>query len=269
MTIRIQVPGPLAVGETVRLPEGAAHHAGKVLRLEIGAAVVLFDGRGGEYAGECVEMTKGLVAVQLSRFSAVDRESPLHLTLVQGISRGERMDYTLQKAVELGVAAVTPVFTSRCMVALAGERRTKREEHWRGVIRAACEQSGRTRIPQLAAAVDLTQFLSLSPRDRGEQHSQDRMIGGVKHENEGGPVEDPGTGTRLTLSPGAALRLSEAPIHSPVTLAVGPEGGFAPDELRLLHEANYLPVRLGPRILRTETAALVALSILQSLAGDL
>jgi 16S rRNA (uracil1498-N3)-methyltransferase len=241
MTTRLYVELPLAVGARLELPAAAAHHAAKVLRLRAGEPVVLFNGEGGEYAGRLAAVSARAASVELTAYAEPARESPLELVLAQGISRGERMDYTLQKAVELGVAAIVPLHTRRCTVQLGDERAAKRLEHWRGVIVHACEQSGRTRVPRLEPVATLEDFAAAGPH-----------------------------GTGFCLAPEAAHSLAAAALSSSAaTLVAGPEGGLDAEEIARLAAAGFTAVRLGPRILRTETAALVALAVLQARAGDL
>lgn len=238
---RIYHPEPLSPGLAIDLHPEAARHVARVLRMTAGMPITLFDGRGGEYAAVITGIERGRVTVTLDRFAAGDRESPLHTTLAQGISRGERMDYTLRKAVELGVSAIQPLFTEYCQVQLKGERLDKRMEHWRGVIIAACEQSGRNRIPPLHTPCSLQEWLQRLP-----------------------------SGLHLALDPRAAEGLPQLETPTiPISLLVGPEGGLSENEMDLLRRAGYLGIRLGPRILRTETAALAALAALQSRWGDM
>ena len=240
MTTRLYCDAPLAVGQTVALDATASRHLREALRVREGDDAVLFNGHGGEYSGKVVAVQRSGVSVQLSAYHAVDRESPLRIRLAQGISRGERMDYTIQKAVELGVATLVPLATERSAVRLDETRARKREEHWRGIIRHATEQSGRTRLPELQPVQTLTQLLE-------------------------GSLEE----GRLLLDPTAELALGSLALPTALCLAIGPEGGFSPTERMQLEAAGFRRLRLGPRILRTETAALVALSILQDHAGDL
>nr|ART37820.1 F427 [uncultured bacterium] len=212
-----------------------------MLRLRAGDALCLFDGRGGEYAAVLVRGAGGVLVAQLGEHTPDRGESPLAVCLVQGISRGERMDYTLQKAVELGVQAIVPVVTERTVLRLQGEREQRRLAHWRGVVLAACEQSGRTRVPPVAAPCTLAEHLTQAP-----------------------------TGAAFLLDPQASEALIQVgPVDGPVSVLIGPEGGLALHERRAAQDAGYRAVRMGPRVLRTETAAVVALALLQALAGDL
>jgi 16S rRNA (uracil1498-N3)-methyltransferase len=244
MTPRIHSATPLACDSVIVLDPTAARHLREALRLGRGDGFVLFDGRGGEYAATVVSVSRDRVEARVGEHFPVSRESPLAVTLAQGISRGERMDYTLQKAVELGVGRIVPLATERSTVRLDAERAARRLEHWQGIVRHACEQSGRTALPTLDG---ITTVPGLAAAERA-------------------PL-------RLMLDPAAAAPLTElaqAGATPPdVCLAIGPEGGFSPAERALLEDAGFVGARLGPRVLRTETAALVALSLLQSRLGDL
>lgn len=239
-TPRIFYEAPLAEGIQLELGESGANHVARVLRLKEGAAVTLFNGSGGEYRSTITTIDKRRVVVDVEIYIDNDVESPLKVTLVQGISRGERMDYTLQKAVELGVAKIVPLVTERCMVELKGERAEKRLAHWRGIIIGACEQSGRNRIPHLEPIGKLSDWL-----------------------------KQPHGGSKLLLDHMADNAVQHLNPAEEFTILIGPEGGLAPWEKALAVEHGYSGVRLGPRVLRTETAALVALTALQSHFGDL
>lgn len=232
MTPRVYVPGPLREGLTVGLPEAAGHHA-RVLRLREGDAVTLFDGRGGEWTASI----SGKGAVRVHAFSNVERESPLAITLVQGVSSGDRMDYTVQKAVELGVAAIQPLITKMGVVRLEGSRASARVEHWRKVVIAACEQCGRNRIPEV---LPLLAFHEYKPK--------------------------PDEPKLLLSAQGRSIKQFE--LENAATIAAGPEAGFAEEERTALERAGFVKASLGPRILRTETAALAALAALSALRGD-
>jgi 16S rRNA (uracil1498-N3)-methyltransferase len=231
----------LRPGGATQLPGEAAHHAVHVLRLRAGDALALFDGRGGEYDGRIAAIERLRVTVEVLAHRALERESPLAVTLVQGVSAGEKMDFTVQKATELGVAAVQPVLCARSTGRIAGERAAQKRAHWQRVAIAACEQCGRNRVPQVLAPLALEQYC----RDAAP-------VGG------------------LLLSPESRLGLREAAgrLQGSATLAAGPEAGFTAREEALLAQAGFTPVRLGPRVLRTETAALAALAALNALAGD-
>ena len=237
---RFYLDQPLAPGARFSLPPGPARHAARALRLAADDAITLFNGRGGEYAARIERIHKDEVAVSVSDFADIERESRLRVMLAQGISSGERMDYTLQKAVELGVAAIQPVAAKRSVVKLAGERADKRVAHWQGVVASACEQCGRNQVPVVVPPLPLAHWL-------GQQK----------------------IGRLLFLSPLAEARLADLPPPAAQDwLVAGPEGGFEADEIAALQAAGAIPVRLGPRVLRTETAALAALAAMQTLWGD-
>jgi len=238
-TPRFYLDQPLARGARFTLPPGPARHAARALRLAVDDAIVLFNGRGGEYTARIERIQKDDVAVSLTGFADTERESRLRVMLAQGISSGERMDYTLQKAVELGVAAIQPIAAKRSVVKLAGERADKRVAHWQGVVASACEQCGRNQVPPVSAPLTLANWLGQS------------------------------SGRLLFLSPLADARLADLPAPTGTDcLVAGPEGGFEADEIAALHAAGAIPVRLGARVLRTETAALAALAAMQTLWGD-
>lgn len=238
---RIHLPGPLPAFATVALPDSAFRHLVQVLRLGPGDAVIVFDGQGLESEATLLDISRRSATLQLGEPRRIDRESPLQMTLVQGIAKGERMDWTLQKAVELGVATIVPVITERCNVRLDGERWDKKLAHWAGVIVAACEQCGRNTLPQLHGVLQLDQHLN-RPRD----------------------VE-----LALMLSPGAQRSLRPLRAARSVALLVGPEGGLSPAEERASEAHGFQAVTLGPRTLRTETAAIATLAALGALWGDL
>jgi 16S rRNA (uracil1498-N3)-methyltransferase len=239
---RIHADGPLATGNTVRLPTAGAYHVSRVLRLRPGAALIVFDGRGGEYRAEITRLEEGDVEVRVGAFSPGTAESSLHLTLVQGVSRGERMDWALQKATELGVAVIVPVLTARSVVRLDDQQSVRKQDHWTAIVTSACEQCGRSKVPTVAAPQPLRDYLSTSRKD----------------------------GMRLVLSPtGPASLAGLSSVPRKVELLIGPEGGLDDEELIAAQKASYMPVKLGPRVLRTETASVTALSVLQAMWGDL
>ncbi|MEW5893951.1 MAG: 16S rRNA (uracil(1498)-N(3))-methyltransferase [Pseudomonadota bacterium] len=238
---RFYVEAALAPGARIALPQAVARHALGALRLRTGAEVVLFNGDGGEYVG-VLEARGSDAWVACRERQTPARESPLEIWLAQGISAGERMDYTIQKAVELGVAGIVPLALRRSVVKLEAERADKRRRHWQGVAIAACEQSGRLRVPELRPVSALADWLAQ-----------------VKGEHAAGFLLDPAGGRRLAELPRPAGR---------IWLLAGPEGGLEPAEAELARGAGFLPLRLGPRILRTETAALAALAALQLAWGD-
>ena len=234
---------PLSVGGNVALPESVAAHLVRVLRLQQGDACVLFNGDGNDYAARLSSVGKREVLADIQSAQAIANESPLHLTLVQGIARGEKMDLVLQKATELGVAAIVPVAAERTEVRLDPERAEKRLAHWRSVVESACGQSGRARVPQVSAPARL-----------------DQALAGLH-----------GDGLRLVLDPAGEHRLADLPrpASARAWIAIGPEGGWSPADRGLLHAAGFSGLRLGPRVLRTETAGLAAIAALQSRFGDL
>jgi 16S rRNA (uracil1498-N3)-methyltransferase len=242
-TIRVHLEAPLAPGTELQLPESAAAHLSRVLRLSVGDECVLFNGDGRDHAARIVAQDKRGVRVAVGDSRTVENESPLRITLLQGVARGEKMDLILQKATELGATAFAPLWSQRSEVKLDGARAEKRLAHWRGVVAAACEQCGRARVPEVAAPVPLAAALQALP------------VGGL----------------RLILDPEGELGLAQldASIGSAVALAVGPEGGWSPLDREQLVAAGFRGLRLGPRILRTETAGLAAIAALQSRLGDL
>ena len=238
---RIYVEIELTSGAECALPATAAHHVRDVLRLERGAELVLFNGRGGEYEAQLLAVGRAEVRAVLGVFRHRAVESPLAVTLVQSISRGERMDYTIQKAVELGVHHIVPVTSTRTVVRLDSAREEKRLEHWRGIVRHAAEQSGRIAVPEVTSVLSLTAWLAQANNTRAY-------------------MLDPFATTSLAAQ--------AAPVGA-VAIVAGPEGGFSGDERAQMARAGVIAVRLGPRVLRTETAALCALTIAQMRWGDL
>jgi len=241
-TPRIFVEAALAAGAQVALDAAQAHHAARVLRLAEGEPVVLFDGRGGEWRGRMAAIGKREVRVALEAHEAIERESPLPVTLVQALSAADRMDYTVQKAVELGAAAIETVVAEKSVARLAGERAKARAGHWRRIAIAACEQCGRNRIPPIAAPLPFANWMG---RPRAEA-------------------------LKLLAAPGAGVSLREALAGTPssIVVAVGPEAGFSEPEEAAFAAAGYAPVHLGPRILRTETVAPALLAAINALSGD-
>ncbi|MBK1680678.1 16S rRNA (uracil(1498)-N(3))-methyltransferase [Rhodocyclus tenuis] len=241
---RFHCPLPLAAGASLVLPEAAARHAGRVLRLRVGDMITLFDGAGGEHDARISALGRSEVVVEVLAHSARERESPLLVTLVQALQSGDKMDLTVQKAVELGVSRIVPVLSRRSVVRLDGERAVRRVEHWRGVAASACEQCGRNRVPEVAELAALERWLAQPP-----------AAGAL----------------RLMLAPGAPATLASLPRPAAgerIELLIGAEGGLAPEEMRAAALAGFVAVRLGPRVLRTETASLAALAAMQCLWGD-
>jgi len=240
--IRVHVDAALSQGARVRLEAKAAAHVTRVLRLGAGDTVTLFNGDGADYPARITAAGRGTVEAEVTGHTGARAESPLAVTLVQGIARAERMDLVLQKATELGVAAIQPVVTSRSVVKLDRDSRERKLSHWRGIAVAACEQCGRARVPAVAAPRTFESWIA----------------------------EPPGDGARLLLSPDADVPLSAAARGATaVELLVGPEGGLDATEREAALAAGYRGCRLGPRILRSETAAIAALAVLQAVAGDL
>ncbi|MEQ8662217.1 MAG: 16S rRNA (uracil(1498)-N(3))-methyltransferase [Gammaproteobacteria bacterium] len=238
---RLYVDLALVPGQEVELPAGSAHHVRSVLRLTRDSELVLFDGRGSVHEARLTLVARESVRALVGNDLPATGESPLAVTLVQSISRGERMDYTIQKAVELGVRHIVPLTSRRTVVRLDARRADKRLEHWRGIIRHAAEQSGRALLPTLDTVTDLDEWLAA-------------------HGGTGG----------FLLQPGASIPLARVTRPAgAVTLFAGPEGGFEAREVAALSAAGVTGVALGPRILRTETAAVCALAIMQALWGDL
>ncbi|MEO7252095.1 MAG: 16S rRNA (uracil(1498)-N(3))-methyltransferase [Arenimonas sp.] len=239
--IRHHVDFPLTIGGRVSLSESAVAHLVRVLRLGVGDEFVLFNGDGADYRARLVSVAKRTAEAELLERTAVDNESALKITLAQGIARGEKMDLILQKATELGVARIAPLLTERTEVRLEPERVAKKMQHWRGVLAAACEQCGRATLPQLLEPQALTSFAAADCSSR-----------------------------RFTLDPHGGIALSAAALKAQdsVTVLIGPEGGLSERDLAALRATRFEGLRLGPRILRTETAGLAALAGLNALYGD-
>ena len=240
---RFHCPDVSAIGQQIALPAQAAHHASRVLRMSAGDELQLFNGLGREFSAKILRMTKSEVVAVTMADIANDVESNLRVVLAQGISSGERMDFTLQKAVELGVTGIQPISAERSVVRLSGERQEKRRQHWQSVVISACEQCGRSFVPQVADVMGLPEWLASYATP----------------------------GIRLVLSPAAehGLREMTRPTETDsITLLVGPEGGLSESEIKAAYQAKFQAMRLGSRILRTETAALAALAALQTLWGD-
>jgi 16S rRNA (uracil1498-N3)-methyltransferase len=239
---RTYVDAALEPGARVVLTGSVAGHLTRVLRLRRGASVTLFNGRGGEYTCRIEGIRGSEVTFEVGEHQPIERESPFPLTLAQGVSRGERMDLVVQKATELGVMRLVPVITERSIVRLDEEQSDRKSSHWRAIAIAACEQCGRNRLPDVALPAQLPSFLRLPA---------------------------PGS-VRLLLSPSAARRIEDVPRSAGgATVLIGPEGGLSDEEQALAEAAGYTAVNLGPRVLRTETAAIAALTLLQREFGDL
>ena len=239
-TSRLYVAMPLTLHKTIELDEDSAHYLRAVLRLKKAYKITLFNGEGGEYQGKTVEVSRKRVLIELQSFTERSVESELRVTLGIGISRGERMDFAVQKSVELGVAQITPLQTERCVVKLPTEKSQNKVRHWQKIAQHATEQSGRTLRPRV--------------------HDIEQLESWVNQQ----------TGLKIFLDPFATQTLAQLqPEECEVTLLAGPEGGFSEQERIIAKQAGFIPVQLGQRILRTETAALAALTAVQLLWGDL
>ncbi|MDH3588379.1 MAG: 16S rRNA (uracil(1498)-N(3))-methyltransferase [Gammaproteobacteria bacterium] len=244
---RVFLSRPVSGAQTITTDQATAHYLSRVLRLRPGAALTVFDGTGGEYAATLTSSTRDKAELDIGEHRDRERESPLELTLAQGIARGERMDLVLQKATELGVSCIVPLLTDHTVVRLDRDRAEKRHTHWQKIAISACEQCGRNRLPQVCRPCGIDDWLESLPD----------------------------SGMRLVLQPDAAIPLSELatdpacdPGSQGITVLIGPEGGLSQREHEIAMARDFRPVALGPRILRTETAALAALAIVQSRWGD-
>jgi len=236
---RFFAPVRLSPGAEIELPERVARHCA-VLRLRRGDAVILFNGEGGEFSAELMRVSRSDVRACVISMRTPERESPLAIALAQCVSSGDRMDTTLQKATELGVSRIGPIASERSVVRLSSDRADRRVDHWRNVVIAACEQCGRNHVPEVTSITDFAAFLSGAASD----------------------------GLRLLLAPGSDRDLKQLEPTREVTLLVGPEGGLAPEERERAETSGFVPVRFGPRVLRTETAPLAAIAAMQVLWGD-
>lgn len=255
---RCYIDAALQVGAFVELPENVAAHLTRVLRLGLGARLLLFNGDGHDFEAELCAVEKRSAQAEIIAMREVNSESPLRLVLAQAVARGEKMDFVLQKATELGAAGFVPLITERTEVRLDAERGEKRRAHWQGVIAAACEQSGRARLPHLAAVSTLPGWLAARGTQDDEQGADD-----ATQENIPPPL--------FYLDPDATLSLRELPAQArcnTVCFVIGPEGGLGERDLAQLQAAGAQGVRLGPRVLRTETAGLAVLAAMQALYGD-
>jgi 16S rRNA (uracil1498-N3)-methyltransferase len=240
---RVHVTENMQSGTRIAVEGTAANHITRVLRLRAGQPLTLFNGNGAEYAATILELHRDAVVVEVGQEQAMNRESPLPLTLAQGISRGERMDWILQKATELGGSRIVPVFTERSVVRLDAKQAERKLQHWRAIAIAACEQCGRNTVPEIAPPTDVFEYL--------------------------GHGVAPHT-TRLLLSPTSDVSMDEVGMSTAgVTVLIGPEGGLTETEQEVALRSGFTSVRMGPRVLRTETAAIAALTILQHRFGDL
>jgi 16S rRNA (uracil1498-N3)-methyltransferase len=241
MTPRFHCPLPLAEGAEIALPDAAAHHAARVLRLAAGDSITLFGGDDGEFAARILRIDPRGVHVRIGSAHAADRESPLAVTLVQGLAAADRMDYAIQKAVELGVHAIQPVATERSVARLDAARAAKRVVHWRQIAVAACEQCGRNQLPRLHPLLGFDAWVAASSE----------------------------ASLRLLLAPDGELTFARlAPPAGPVEILVGPEGGMTADETTAALRHGFRTLRLGPRILRTDTAGPAVVAALNAHWGD-
>lgn len=239
---RVFVDEPLTADADLALPAAASNHVARVLRLREGATLVAFDGSGSDFQCEILALKGDRVLVRVGARTPGLAESPLHITLVQAVSRSERMDWTLQKATELGVRTIVPVLSTRSVVRLDDRQAEKKLRHWQALVAAACEQCGRSVLPEVHPPLELARYLTAAPRE----------------------------GQRFVLSPtGVSSLAGLAEVGTRVELLIGPEGGLETAEIERAVASGYAPVRLGPRVLRTETAGIVALAVLQARWGDL
>jgi 16S rRNA (uracil1498-N3)-methyltransferase len=236
---RIFTPQNFALDTLIELEEAPAHHLSKVLRMQVGRELIVFNGLGGEYVAVIENISKKNVSVKIVNFTAENRQSPLQLELAIGVSRGERMDWVLQKATELGVTKITPLITARTEVKLKGERADKKNQHWQQTIISACEQCQRNLLPELAEPTLLDDWLSTC-------HADLKFV--LHHRDNQG--------------------LAQAKTAASVALLIGPEGGLSESEITQARAQAFLPLTLGPRVLRTETAPVAAISLVQYVWGD-
>lgn len=238
---RIYHPELLTAGQDVALSDDAANHVGRVLRMGAGQAVQLFDGSNQVFEADIIRADKKSVVVKVHSAETDDRESPLHIHLGQVMSRGEKMEFTIQKSIELGVSLITPLFSERCGVKLDAERLNKKIQQWQKIAIAACEQCGRNRIPEIRPAMDLKAWCA-----------------------------EPDEGLKLNLHPRASASINTLPLPvERVRLLIGPEGGLTAEEIAMTADFQFTDILLGPRVLRTETTALTAITALQVRFGDL
>ncbi|MEJ5073524.1 16S rRNA (uracil(1498)-N(3))-methyltransferase [Enterobacter ludwigii] len=238
---RIYHPEFITAGSEIALSEDAANHVGRVLRMSTGQAIELFDGSNQVFEAEIIQADKKSVRVNVLNAETDDRESPLHIHLGQVMSRGEKMEFTIQKSIELGVSLITPLFSERCGVKLDAERLNKKLQQWQKIAIAACEQSGRNVVPEIRPAMTLEQWCA-------EEES----------------------GLKLNLHPRASASINTLPQPvERVRLLIGPEGGLSADEIAMTARYAFTDILLGPRVLRTETTALTAITALQVRFGDL
>jgi len=247
MHARFYHPAEIAMGQFVELSAGNKHHAARVLRLKKGDVITLFTGNGGEFSAHIENISKSSTTVLIDAYRDIECESPLQIELAQAICVNEKMDWIIQKAVELGVTRIQPVTTARSIVHLSDERSSKRLQHWQKIIISACEQCGRNHLPQILPLISLPEWLS---KKKAVQSTEDLwlMLSTTAKE-----------GLRDQIKP---------PLCTNLALVIGPEGGFTQEEEAAILHTGFIPVRLGKRILRTESAAIAAIAALQALWGD-
>ena len=240
-------PEEIVTGQILELSAGNNHHATRVLRLKNGDTITLFNGNGGEFSAHIVNINKSSTTALIDAYHDIERESPLHIELAQAICVNEKMDWIIQKAVELGVTCIQPVTTTRTIVHLSGERSQRRLQHWQKIIISACEQCGRNHLPQALPLVSLEAWLSKKKamRPSGELWFM------------------------LSTTAKESLRdVPKPPALANLSLVIGPEGGFTQEEEMAILHTDFIPLRLGKRILRTESAAIASIAALQTLWGD-
>lgn len=240
----------LTTSESILLPNGVSHHVAHVLRLKKNDKVTLFNGQGGEFTAQIEQINKSGVTVEIRQFHDVNRESPVLTELAQSICANEKMDWIIQKAVELGVNRIQPIMTNRCVIHLSGERVKKRAEHWQQIIYSACEQCGRNKIPELMTLISYSDWLNQYKSNQNDQPTT--------------------SSAKLMFTPTAHAKLSALQPNSKdfIVVLVGPEGGLTPSEEKLAIATGFIATRLGQRTLRTESAGLAALASIQALWGD-
>lgn len=230
---------PLRTGIELVLTKTISHHLLNVLRLKLGEQLILFNGQGGEFTGRLVNIKNKLAIIILESYSNVTTESTLKINLAQAIVSSEKMDFIIQKAVELGVSKITPLFTEHSNIKISQERLNKKIQHWHNIIISSCEQSGRNHIPELSLPQNISTWLS-----------------------------SPLCGNKFILSPQFSEKISADIKVSEINVVIGPEGGLSKNEIKLAQQHNFIPIKLGPRIMRTETASIAALSFFETLFGD-
>ncbi|MBA2659625.1 MAG: 16S rRNA (uracil(1498)-N(3))-methyltransferase [Nitrosospira sp.] len=250
---RFYCPGKFTAGQAIELPANVAHHASRVLRLKQGDSIILFNGNGGEFQAAIGNISKNGVAIVIEKYLDIERESPLVITLAQAVCASEKMDWLVQKAVELGVSSIQPLDTKRSVVRLSGERAERRMKHWQQVVISACEQCGRNRIPQVLPLISLADWLGTQVKEW--KNLRDGTLSNL----------------HFLLSPTAKKGLRDFPEASAttaLTLLVGPEGGLTSEEEAAALVSGFISLRLGKRIFRTESAALAAVAAMQMRWGD-